>query len=168
MFPSTGWERTVPGCWLCSRCSLRTMGLTCHGFSCASPGPQGERQARGRRSQCATVTGRAPRCWSARHLCTEVYCRPAETRVCSVAGGLGFSSPSEAYLVLPLQAFLPWFLIGAGCLLPGPCWLHPGTGFCCQHVGQECLHLVSLSILRPPYFCSKYLLMSLYNQSPQS
>lgn len=24
-------------------------------------------------------------------------------------------------LILPLQAFLPLFLIGAGCLLPGPC-----------------------------------------------
>lgn len=116
MFPSTGWERTVPGCWLCSRCSLRTMGLTCHGFSCATPGQQGERRARGRRSQCATVTGRAPHCWSARHLCTEVYCRPAETSVCSVAGGLGFSSPSEAYLALAgFSALVPdW------CRLPAP------------------------------------------------
>lgn len=72
-------------------------------------------RARGRRSQCATVTGRAPHCWSARHHALR-YCRPAETSVCSVAGGLGFSSPSEAYLALAgFSALVPdW------CRLPAP------------------------------------------------
>lgn len=167
MFPSTGWERTVPGCWLCSRCSLRTMGLTCHGFSCALAQvsrARGGPEAGGpsvRRSLEGPLIAGVPGTCARRYIADQQ--RPVSAQLLEA-----WVFPVLQRLILPLQAFLPWFLIGAGCLLPGPCWLHPGTGFCCQHVGQECLHLVSLSILRPPYFCSKYLLMSLYNQSPQS
>lgn len=116
VFPSTGWGRTVPGCWLCSRCSLRAMGLAGHGLSRASPGQQGARQARGRRSRCTTGHWKGSSLLECQAPVHEVYCRSAETSVCSVAGGLGLSSPSEAYLALVgFSALVPdW------CRLPAP------------------------------------------------
>lgn len=77
-------------------------------------------------------------------------------------GPLSAELPGAWVLMALLRLVLPLFQIGAGCLLPGPCWLSPVLDCVLRMLGRN---LVSHSF--SPLLCS-FITVSLYSRSSQS